>query len=96
MLARLGQIQYFLEENSSEIVSGKKKFEDVKLPETKDRQSLMSHMIVEYLKGLVDNNKANITLGLSLKMEKFQKLNGLIRNNYMIVSFKIQKNMLTV
>ncbi|MBE6449937.1 MAG: site-specific integrase [Alphaproteobacteria bacterium] len=62
LLARLGQIQYFLEENSSEIVLGKKKFEDIKLPEEKNRQSLMSQMIVEYLKGLVDNNKANITL----------------------------------
>lgn len=62
LLARLGQIQYFLEENSSEIVLGKKKFEDIKLPEAKDRQSLMSQMIVEYLKGLVDNNKANITI----------------------------------
>ena len=62
LLARLGQIQYFLEENSSEIVSGKKKFEDIKLPEEKNRQSLMSQMIVEYLKGLVENNKANITL----------------------------------
>ena len=62
LLARLGQIQYFLEENSSEIVSGKKKFEDIKLPEEKNKQTLMSQMIIEYLKGLVDNNKANITL----------------------------------
>ena len=61
LLARLSQIQYFLEENAENIVEGKKTIEDIKLP-TEQRKELMVQMILDYLRSLVENSQANITL----------------------------------
>ena len=61
LLARLSQIQYFLEENAENIVEGKKTIEDIKLP-TEQRKKLMVQMILDYLRSLVENSQANITL----------------------------------
>ena len=61
LLARLSKIQYFLEENTEEIISGEKDFNNIKLPD-EQRKALMVEMIVDYLKSLVDNSQANITL----------------------------------
>ena len=61
LLARLSQIQYFLEENAESIVEGKKDFDNIKLP-TEQRKELMVNMIIDYLKSLVENSTANITL----------------------------------
>ena len=61
LLARLSQIQYFIEESAEDIVEGKKNFNNIKLPDDK-RKELMVEMIVDYLKSLVDSSQANITL----------------------------------
>ena len=61
LLARLSQIQYFLEENAENIVEGKKTIEDIKLP-TEQRKELMVQMILDYFRSLVENSQANITL----------------------------------
>ena len=66
LLHRLEQIQTFLEDNQEEIKSRHKTEADIILfPNGKkeaDIRKLMQDMILEYLKGLVDKNKANITL----------------------------------
>ena len=66
LLHRLEQIQEFLENNTDEIKSRHKTEADIILfPNGKkeaDIRKLMQDMILEYLKGLVDKNKANITL----------------------------------
>ena len=61
LLARLSQIQYFLEENAENIVEGKKDFDHIKLP-SEQRKELMVNMIIDYLRSLVENSQANITL----------------------------------
>ena len=61
LLARLSQIQYFIEESAEDIVEGKKNFNNIKLPDDK-RKELMVEMIIDYLKSLVDSSQANITL----------------------------------
>ncbi len=50
-----------MEENTEEIISGEKDFNNIKLPD-EQRKALMVEMIVDYLKSLVDNSQANITL----------------------------------
>ena len=66
LLHRLEQIQHFLENNVDEIKSRHKNEGDIILfPSGKkeaDIRKLMQDMILDYLKGLVDKNKANITL----------------------------------
>ncbi len=66
LLHRLEQIQTFLEDNQEEIKSRHKSEADIILfPNGKkeaDIRKLMQDMILDYLKGLVDKNKANITL----------------------------------
>ena len=66
LLHRLEQIQSFLENNVDEIKSQHKSEADIILlsGDKKDRdiRKLMQDMILDYLKGLVDKNKANITL----------------------------------
>ena len=66
LLHRLEQIQEFLENNTDEIKSRHKTEADIILfPNGKkeaDIRKLMQNMILDYLKGLVDKNKANITL----------------------------------
>jgi integrase len=66
LLHRLEQIQEFLENNTDEIKSRHKTEADIILfPNGKkeaDIRKLMQDMILDYLKGLVDKNKANITL----------------------------------
>ena len=66
LLHRLEQIQTFLEDNQEEIKSRHKTEADIILfPNGKkeaDIRKLMQDMILDYLKGLVDKNKANITL----------------------------------
>lgn len=66
LLHRLEQIQEFLENNMDEIKSRHKTEADIILfPNGKkeaDIRKLMQDMILDYLKGLVDKNKANITL----------------------------------
>ena len=66
LLHRLEQIQTFLEDNQEEIKSRHKTEADIILfPNGKkeaDIRKLMKDMILDYLKGLVDENKANITL----------------------------------
>lgn len=66
LLHRLEQIQSFLENNTDEIQSRHKSEADVILfPNGKkeaDIRRLMQDMILDYLKGLVDKNKANVTL----------------------------------
>ena len=61
LLARLSQIQYFIEESAEDIVEGKKNFNNIKLPDDK-RKELMVEMIIDYLKSLVDSSQANVTL----------------------------------
>ena len=66
LLHRLEQIQTFLEDNTEEIKSRHKTEADIILfPNGKkeaDIRKLMQDMILDYLKGLVENNNANITL----------------------------------
>lgn len=66
LLHRLEQIQTFLEDNQEEIKSRHKTEADIILfPNGKkeaDIRKLMQDMILDYLKGLLDKNKANITL----------------------------------
>ena len=66
LLHRLEQIQSFLENNTDEIQSKHKSEADIILfPNGKkeaDIRKLMTDMILDYLKGLMDKNKANITL----------------------------------
>ena len=66
LLHRLEQIQEFLENNTDEIKSRHKTEADIILfhngKKEADIRKLMQDMILEYLKGLVDKNKANITL----------------------------------
>ena len=66
LLHRLEQIQTFLEDNTEEIKSRHKTEADIILfPNGKkeaDIRKLMKDMILDYLKGLMDENKANITL----------------------------------
>ncbi len=66
LLYRLNQIQTFLEDNTEEIKSRHKTEADIILfPNGKkeaDIRQLMQDMILDYLKGLVEKNKANITL----------------------------------
>lgn len=66
LLHRLEQIQTFLEDNTDEIKSRHKSEADIILfPNGKkeaDIRKLMQDTILDYLKGLVDKNKANITL----------------------------------
>lgn len=66
LLHRLEQIQTFLEDNTEEIKSRHKTEADIILfPNGKkeaDIRTLMKNTILDYLKGLMDENKANITL----------------------------------
>ncbi|MBR6412244.1 MAG: site-specific integrase [Alphaproteobacteria bacterium] len=66
LLHRLEQIQTFLENNVDEIKSRHKSEADIILlsrdKKEADIRKLMQDMILGYLKGLVDKNKANITL----------------------------------
>ncbi len=66
LLHRLEQIQTFLEDNTEEIKSRHKTEADIILfPNGKkeaDIRKLMKNTILDYLKGLMDENKANITL----------------------------------
>ena len=69
LLYRLGQIQHFIEENANEIEKGEKTVKDIQLYSSKDKkkksdkiETLMSNLIIDYLKKLVDSNQANITL----------------------------------
>ena len=66
LLHRLEQIQAFLENNGEEIKSRHKTAADIILfPNGKkeaDIRQLITNMLIDYLKGLVDQNKANITL----------------------------------
>ena len=66
LLHRLEQIQSFLENNTEEIQSKHKSEADIILfPNGKkeaDIRKLMQDMILDYLKGLVNKNKANVTL----------------------------------
>ena len=66
LLHRLEQIQSFFENNTDEIQSKHKSEADIILfPNGKkeaDIRKLMQDMILDYLKGLMDKKKANITL----------------------------------
>ena len=66
LLHRLEQIQTFLEDNSDEIKAKRKSEADIILfpngQKEADIRKLMRDMILDYLKGLLDKNKANITL----------------------------------
>ena len=66
LLHRLEQIQAFLETNTDDIKSKRKTEADIILfPNGKkevDIRKLMTTMLIDYLKGLMDKNKANITL----------------------------------
>ncbi len=66
LLHRLEQIQTFLEDNVEEIKSRHKSEADIILFQGGEKEAkikkLMQNMILEYLKGLMDKGKANITL----------------------------------
>ncbi|MBP5344276.1 MAG: site-specific integrase [Alphaproteobacteria bacterium] len=66
LLHRLEQIQAFLENNTEDIKAKRKTEADIILfPNGKkeaDIRKLMTTMLIDYLKGLMDKNKANITL----------------------------------
>ncbi|MBP5343771.1 MAG: site-specific integrase [Alphaproteobacteria bacterium] len=66
LLHRLEQIQAFLENNAEEIKAKRKTAADIILfpngQKEADIRKLMTDMLIDYLKGLIDKNKANITL----------------------------------
>ncbi|MBR6411631.1 MAG: site-specific integrase [Alphaproteobacteria bacterium] len=61
LLERLTEIQHFLEENIEEIRAGTKSEKDI-INKTVQTKKLMIDLLIRYLKRLVDDSKANITL----------------------------------
>ena len=66
LLHRLEEIQTFLEDNTDEIKSGERTEADIILQSKEKRdvdiRKLMTRMLLDYLKGLIDKSSANITL----------------------------------
>ena len=86
LLHRLEQIQTFLENNVDEIKSRHKSEADIILlsgdKKEADIRKLMQNMILDYLKGLVDKNKANITLRMIYTQLKNKEIElGLVQES---------------
>ena len=69
LLYRLGQIQFFTEENTGDIVDGVATYDNIKLYDSADKKknpdkvkALMSELIFDYIKDLIAKQEANATL----------------------------------